>query len=272
MLTSLMVYVDAHESECERIELAGLLADRFDAVLIGMSAMDLRPPVVVDDVVVDGAEMQSEIKTIKAVLAEKGNWFRSIADGRRKLEWRTAVDLPTNALVRECRCADLVVIGREAGRGDLYNALDPAGAILKVGRPVLVVPPKVKSLSADHVVVGWKDTREARRAVRDALPLLRKAARVLVVEICESSEKDAAQEGVSDVVRYLRRHQVRVDSSVIPLEEGEGANQLIRTAQEEGADLLVAGAYGHRRLGVWVFGGITRELLAKSPICCLLSH
>ena len=103
MLTSLMVYVDAHESECERIELAGLLADRFDAMLIGMSAMDLRPPVVVDDVVVDGAEMQSEIKTIKAILAEKGNWFRSIADGRRKLEWRTAVGLPTNALARECR-------------------------------------------------------------------------------------------------------------------------------------------------------------------------
>ena len=59
MLTSLMVYVDAHESECERIELAGLLADRFDAMLIGMSAMDLRPPVVVDDVVVDGAEIRA---------------------------------------------------------------------------------------------------------------------------------------------------------------------------------------------------------------------
>ena len=95
---------------------------------------------------------------------------------------------------------------------------------------------------------------------------------MLVVEICESSEKGAAQEEVSDVVRYLRRHQVRVDSSVVPLEEGKGANQLIRTAQEEGADLLVAGAYGHSRLGEWVFGGITRELLAKSPICCLLSH
>ena len=195
MLTSLMVYVDTHESECERIELAGLLADRFDSMLIGMSAMDLRPPVVVDDVVVDGAEMQSEIKTIKAILAEKGNWFRSIADGRRKLEWRTAVDLPTNALARECRCADLVVIGREAGRGDVYSALDPAGAILKVGRPVLVVPPKVKSLSADHVVVGWKDTREARRAVSDALPLLRKAARVLVVEICEFEREGRGSRG-----------------------------------------------------------------------------
>ena len=168
-LTSLMVYVDAHEAANERIELAGALADRFDAMLIGMSALALRPPVVVDGVPVDGVLMQAEIKNIKAKLAEKGNWFRAIAaGGRRRLEWRDALDLPTEALARECRSADIVVIGREAGRGDVYSALDPAGAILKVGRPALVVPPKVKSLSAEHVVVGWKDTREARRAVYDA--------------------------------------------------------------------------------------------------------
>jgi len=182
-LTSLMVYVDAHEAANERIELAGALADRFDAMLIGMSALALRPPVVVDGVPVDGVLMQAEIKNIKAKLAEKGNWFRAIAaGGRRRLEWRAALDLPTETLARECRSADIVVIGREAGRGDVYCALDPAGVILIVGRPALVVPPKVKSLSAERVVVGWKDTREARRAVYDALPLLRKAARVLVME------------------------------------------------------------------------------------------
>ncbi len=272
-LTSLMVYVDIHEAERNHIELASALADRFDAVLIGMSAMALRPPLVVgDDIGVDGILMQTEIEDMKVALTEKGNWFRSIATGgHRRLEWRQALDIPTNALARECRCADLVVIGQERRR-DLYSALNPAGAILKVGRPTLVVPPKIKSLSAERVVIGWKDAREARRAVYDALPLLRKATRVLVVEICEPSEKHAAQVEVSDVVRYLGRHQVRADSRVLPLEEGSGAKQLIRSAQEEGADLLVAGAYGHSRLGEWVFGGVTRELLATSPICCLFSH
>ena len=53
----------------------------------------------------------------------------------------------------------------------LYNALDPGGAILKLGRPTLVVPEGVSVLRAEHVVIGWKDTREARRAVRDALPV-----------------------------------------------------------------------------------------------------
>ena len=54
--------------------------------------------------------------------------------------------------------------------------------------------------------------------------------------------------------------------------EGSGAAQLIRLAQDDGADLLVTGAYGHSRLGEWIFGGMTRELLATSPICCLMSH
>jgi nucleotide-binding universal stress UspA family protein len=55
-------------------------------------------------------------------------------------------------------------------------------------------------------------------------------------------------------------------------QKGSGAEQLIRSAQEEHADLLVTGAYGHSRLGEWIFGGMTRELLAASPICCLMSH
>ena len=77
---------------------------------------------------------------------------------------------------------------------------------------------------------------------------------------------------VSDVVRYLDRHQVRADSRVLPLEEESVAKQLVRAAREEGADLLVAGAYGHSRLGEWVFAGITRELLTAAPICCLFCH
>ena len=61
-------------------------------------------------------------------------------------------------------------------------------------------------------------------------------------------------------------------SPVIIHQEGSGAAQLVRLAQDEGADLIVAGAYGHSRLGEWMSGGMTRDLLATSPICCLMSH
>jgi nucleotide-binding universal stress UspA family protein len=79
-------------------------------------------------------------------------------------------------------------------------------------------------------------------------------------------------EQVNDVANYLARHAISGDPRVIPDRGESAAEQLTRLAQQEGADLLVAGAYGHSRLGEWFFGGVTRDLLAASPICCLMSH
>ena len=131
---------------------------------------------------------------------------------------------------------------------------------------------QIGALRGEHVVIGWRDSREARRAVRDALPFLHEATRVTVVEICESGEEAAAQEHIDDVARYLSRHRIGGGPRVVIHQEGSGAAQLIRLAQNEGADLIVTGAYGHSRLGEWMFGGMTRDLLATSPFCCLMSH
>jgi nucleotide-binding universal stress UspA family protein len=182
------------------------------------------------------------------------------------------VDFPTEALAREARSADLIVIGQRRAPGDAYDSLDPGGAILKVGRPLLLVPEGVSELRAEHVVIGWKDTREARRAVVDALPFLQEAARVTIVEICRSGEEETAREHIDDVARYLGRHRVKGGPQVIFHQNDSDAAQLIRLAQDERADLLVVGAYGHSRLGEWVFGGVTRDLLRSSPVCCFMSH
>jgi nucleotide-binding universal stress UspA family protein len=156
--------------------------------------------------------------------------------------------------------------------GNAYRALDSGEAILKMGRPILVVPEGVNSLRAEHIVIGWKDTREARRAVRDALPFLQEATRVTIVEACGPGEEKTALGRLDDVARYLSYHRINAGPKVMLEQKGSGAQQLIRIAQEERADLLVTGAYGHSRLGEWIFGGMTRELLAASPICCLMSH
>jgi nucleotide-binding universal stress UspA family protein len=182
------------------------------------------------------------------------------------------LDFPNTALACEARGADLVVVGRIAAPGDSYSALDPGRVVLKIGRPTLVVPDGVGALRADRVVIGWKDSLEARRAVVDALPFLCEASRVTVVEICESGEESAAQKRIEDVARYLSRHRIGGGPRVVIHQEGSGAAQLIRLAQDEGADLIVAGAYGHSRLGEWMFGGMTRDLLATSPVCCVMSH
>jgi nucleotide-binding universal stress UspA family protein len=175
-------------------------------------------------------------------------------------------------LIGETRCADLIVVEGGKSSGDIYRAADVGAAILGAGRPFLVVPAAVKSLAADHVVVGWKDTREARRAVQDALPFLQKAKRVTIVEMGGEGDMKAARLRVDDVANYLSRHGIKAGARVEIQLHGSGADQLIALAEDEGADLLVMGAYGHNRLNEWVFGGMTRDLLTSSPICCLMSH
>lgn len=269
---ALMVYVDADGVPGDRVHLSASLADKFGAVLIGISALAIRPPLVAEGDIVEEV-VEADLKEMSAKLAGKASWFRGLVDSHhQKREWRPVFDFPIDALAREARAADLVVIGRTAGPGDAYNSLDPGKAILRMGRPTLVVPEGVCSLRADHVIIGWKDTREARRAVRDSLPFLHGAGRVTIVEICESGERKGALEHTSDVRLYLERHRVNVGPTILQEQKGSSASQLIQLAQDEDADLLVTGAYGHSRLGEWVFGGMTRDLLVTSPICCLMSH
>jgi nucleotide-binding universal stress UspA family protein len=270
---TILAYVDADGMPEARIRLAADLADRFRATLIGLSATAFRPTMMVEGVAMEGMT-EAAMKEISSKLARKGGWFRDIVRrDHRNLEWRPVFDFPADALAREARSADLVVLGRTRGPGDGYSSLDPGGTILRLGRPALVVPEGIGSLRADHIVIGWKDTREARRAVVDALPILQDATRVTVMELrVHGADEAAALKHLDDVASYLKRHRVIVGPSVTVGQEGSGAAQLIRHAHDERADLLVTGAYGHSRLGEWVFGGMTHDLLASSPICCLMSH
>lgn len=268
---TLMVYVEADGPSEQRVRLAASLADKFNATLIGLSALAIRSAMVVEGAVIEDVT-EADVKDMRANLASRENWFRNTAGEHRKLEWRPVLNNPTEGLAREARAADLVVIGRTKKSGDVYAPLDPGSAILKMGRPTLVVPDGVSSLRAEHVVVGWKDTREARRALQDALSFLKEAKRVTIVEICMLGEEEKAREHIDDVARYLTRHQISSGPWITLQQEGSGANQLLRVAQDERADLVVTGAYGHGRLGEWMFGGMTQDLLAMSPICCLMSH
>lgn len=268
---TLLVYVNADCVSEQLVGVAAGLAEKFSAKLIGLSALAIMPPVAVGGVVIVDNATEFDIAKMKARLAEAGNKFATAAGTDRQAEWRSAIEFPAQTLISEARCADLILV--EKGKsGDIYRTVDAGAAILGAGRPFLVVPAAVKSLIADHVVIGWKDTREARRAVRDALPFLQKSKRVTIMEICGKDQEEAAHDHVDDVVRYLAQHRIKAESRVeIQLCES-GADQIIGLAEDEGADLLVTGAYGHSRLNEWVFGGMTRDLLTSSPICCLMSH
>ena len=271
-ITSVMVYVDPQQQAEGQIRAARNVANRFGASTIGVSAFAVESPFVAEGVVIQETTAD-DVKRMKAELTAKEAWFRDVVGlERSKVEWRWGEEYPTVFLANEARSADLVVIKRKQPKADQFNFIEPAEALLRMGRPTLSVPEHVTELHADRIVIGWKDTREARIAVHDALPFLTRASQVTIVEICISEEQDRARRRVRDVAKYLQGHGAKCESEVrVHMAEAD-AGHLIRYAKGQGADLIVTGGYGHSRLGEWMFGGMTRGLLEDAPCCLMMSH
>jgi len=272
-IATVMVYVDSGQQDEEHVRVARSVAAKFDALLIGASASAVEPDFVAEGVIIEETTPE-DVKRMKAALADKGEWFQQMVSlPKEKVEWRWAVEYPNTFLANEARAADVVVIrSKQQKRTNPYRLIDPARAVLQIGRPAIFVPEHANELRADHVVIGWKDTREARLAVHDALPFLTKASQVTILEICTSDQQDHARRRVRDVAKHLQRHGVKSEAEVRVHMAESDARHLIRVAKDHGADLIVTGAYGHSRLGEWMFGGMTRGLLDEAPFCLMMSH
>ena len=271
-LESLLVYLEADREQTNLVRLAADIAVRYGSTITGLSALGIRPPFVADGVVVDvGGE--AEIDQMKLSLATREAWFRRVAKEKAQaVEWRSGLEPPTQRLLHEAAGADLVIMSAVREIGDAYRRPDIGEVILGAGRPILVVPDTADALKADRIVLGWKDTREARRVLLDAMPFLSRASEVTIVEICEQADREAALAEAAAIRRYLEKHQVKCSYEFIAQPTGPIGQQLVGIAHQIKADLIVSGAYGHTRLGEWIFGGATHELLSGSDICCLMSH
>jgi nucleotide-binding universal stress UspA family protein len=270
---TLLVHVDMDGEIGGRVRLAAGLADHFHSHLIGAASWMARPPFIVEGVAVDPEPTKEDYDEMREVLGRRGREFRAfVGADRSKVEWRSSLDFPTEFVAREARAADLVIIGRDKKSHDPYRSTDPGALVLRTGRPVLVVPPGIQSLAAKRIVIAWKDTREARRAVQDALPFLKGANEVIVMEVTETGTEQDSMHRLKDVANYLSRHGVKAVAERVRPVEGTASSALLRLVEEQSADLIVSGAYGHTRLGEWMFGGMTQDMLTQSPICCLLSH
>jgi nucleotide-binding universal stress UspA family protein len=269
---TMMVHVDVERDSEQRVQLALALADRFQAALIGVAGLALRPAFAAGGVVVYHEPTEHDCRTAISRFDAMGKKFRTQGQHLKQVEWRTALELPHELVSREARAADLIIVGARHTGHSVHDLADPGVILLRAGRPVLVVPDTVAPLQLRRAVIAWKDTRECRRAVRDALPFLQLAKEVLIVGIGEGESESNAKRNLSDVAAYLVRHRVCVAHEVWREARGPVAAEFLHLARDEGADLIVAGGYGHSRLGEWVFGGVTHELLTSGPVCCMLSH
>lgn len=269
-----MVFLELEQGSEPALRVACELADRFKSKVIGLTAGLPAAPIHADGMIASSV-LEVDYEQLNQAIGRCEARFRSALKGfGDTLEWRSDAAYPPDFLAAEARAADLLVVGRSEHYTPLgpHPMLDIGDAVMKAGRPVLVVPPRHTSLALDRILVAWKDTAESRKAISAALPLLKKATELTIVEIVsDASERDAAAARVGDVANWLQRHNVQA-SARVELSAGDAGSQLDAMASEARIDIIVAGAYGHARLREWIFGGVTRHLLQHSSACVLLVH
>jgi len=254
----LLVVIDSNHQARERVRIAAELAERFDAHLTGVYVARASQP-----------EPPEAARDARAL-------FEDIVGSRQICAgWRAASGYPIDAVAVEARCADLVILG-QLDPDDPLASVDhpcPEEIALSVGRPVLIIPYVGKyPVLGQRVLVAWDGSREATRAINDALPLLATAASVTILMIDPAADDEKCGECGAAIRAHLGRHGIyaRVEKT---FSGGVGVGEmLLSRASDLCADLLVMGAYGHSRVRELVLGGATRTVLNSMTLPVSMAH
>ena len=274
MYNTIVVHVDDGSARESRLQAAALLANAFDAHLVGSAATGMSWS---SYALLTGSMAVTPVDEFNAMCTSAPASLRDFAERARQLgvasvEERLVEDDHRHALLLQSRYADLVVTSQDTKTQDAVRGL-PQYVALHGARPVLAVPSSYAGEPlSDEVVVGWDGSLQAIRAVQAALPLLVRAASVRLALVNADTESGLhGEEPGADMALYLARHGVKVDvvkeKTTAPVGEA-----LIGIAGAYGAGLLVSGAFGHSRYREFVLGGVTRVLLERSPFPVLVAH
>lgn len=268
---SILLHIDSSRRSPARVKIARKLAEDFDAEVTAQPCMLTtlaRYPMALE-----GAAAATELLLAldQDNLDRARAAFVQAAGGSPRLRWAEPLaqgpwDFATRALY-----SDLMILGQRMPEDQDSGAL-PADFLPSVlaqsGRPALILP-----YAGDFTTVGrsmlvaWKETREAARAVSSALPWLQRARQVHVI-----GYGGGAQESLRGLQGYLKTHGVAAIAHHGGPEEEDIGNLLLSRAADVGADLLVMGCYGHSRAREWVMGGATRTVLQTMTVPVLMAH
>lgn len=271
-IRNILVSLDPLAGPSPTLGLAVSLAEKLGATLSVAAAA--RPWVDVASGLVSTAAIaryDEQRVQIETGLAELESAYTGSVVPRMRGRFHALVEEPTQHLIDRAMAADLVVVGGGSiGAGESATRVDAGRLILAAGRPVLLAMDGATDFHLETVLVAWKDTREARRAVADALPLLKRAKHVFVA--CVDEEDYALErQDLADVLAWLGTHGIKAKGDVLPF-QGSVVDTLEVSAASLGADIVVAGGYGHTRLQEWLFGGATYDLLRVSKRHRFLSN
>ena len=285
MYKTIVVHVDGGRNQASRLQAAALLANAHDAHLVGAAPTGIS---WLDLALLSGSMAVplplEDFHGLRDAAAQHLERSRTEVGklGVASFEERIVEDVPDYALLMQARYADLVVLSRNPDVDRYADAATPVAVpvrglpeqvALRGGRPVLVVPDSYAGENIPGTVVaGWDGSLQALRALSAALPLLVRAdgVKLALINPDEITGPHGEDPG-ADMALYLARHGVRVDI-VVERTDATAGDALAGLATDYHAGLLVIGAYGHSRYREWVLGGVTRELLERTPVPLLLAH
>ncbi|SDC42470.1 Nucleotide-binding universal stress protein, UspA family [Sphingomonas sp. YR710] len=273
---TLMVHLQLGQSNAALLTLTADIARRYRANVIGIAACQpLLATSAIAGFLSAEAVQQDQTAFDREAREAEAEFRRLLAGHAANLDWRCASVFSSLAdyIASEARSADVILTSPEHG-GSLFSTAHHArmgDLAMQAGRPILLAPDTITRLQLDQVLIAWNDSREARRAILDALPLLELAAKITVAEVVHASDVSAARERLNDVVGWLHSHGISAES-LVRVATGSDAHEIADIARSIRADAVVAGAYGHSRLHEWVLGGVTSNLLSNPSRLILLSR
>jgi nucleotide-binding universal stress UspA family protein len=271
-LKTILVHIDDDKNCATRLDLALKLAGSHKAHLTGLHvvAPAYVPPYMAAEMGTEIFETQRRLAAELSAAAEE-LFKKAVKKSDVESEWRRDDGYPGEVVAMQARYADLTVVGQnEPEKGnDIAETV-----VLDSGRPTLVVPYAGRfERIGERVLVAWNASREAARAVGDALPLLMQAKSVTVMAV-NPKGGSAAHGDVpgADISLFLARHGVKTEAAQVFADDIDVGDMLLSRAADLGSDLLVMGAYGRSRLTELVMGGATRHILRQMTIPVLMSH
>jgi nucleotide-binding universal stress UspA family protein len=283
-LHDILVVLDGTSRDEATLGVAAWLARRHDAHLTGFCPLELLYPASLGLAISGYGELPLLEETIGQLTAEAEKSAALIETTFRERlrrddlrgDWQVAHGYATQAVSRRSRTADLLVISQTDARHPL--PVNANGLIEDVligsGRPMLLVPyaGRFETVGA-NVLIGWSGTREAARAVHDALPLMTRESVVTILTVEQSNDASGPMDiPGAELAEHLARHGVNVSSARTVADGISAGDAILSYAADAGADLLVMGGYGHSRARQMILGGVSRELLKHMTLPVLMSH
>ncbi|MEM6460980.1 MAG: universal stress protein [Pseudomonadota bacterium] len=254
------------------------LTNKFDSHLIGLHAEPaVRATFAAPIEIPDSSVLEFDQGEIEQRMEALGSAFKEKCEREGvPWEWRPIRSLSgDNALsaLSSARCADIVVVRQQEDERE-EDYIDLEALVLDGGRPVLFVPYVGRqSVAVEHALIAWNGSREAARAVFDALPLLQTAkdVEVLTVDPEDNAEQSKLMAG-AEIAAALTRHGVSVTTKTEVSDGLPAASVIQNRLSDTGSDLLVMGGYSKSRLREYLFGGVTRTMLKSMPNLTLMSR